>query len=560
MQPALTVTALVMALLNGPPARAAVRGRALLLDAPSRVKPGNLVLCTLKGDERAFRTLVEGDVIDAHFSPDGKGVVYGVGGTIKVMDLAAGTTRDVGPYTAPFTYFNWTRDNKIYWSDGPDLREIYSIDLETKAKKAVHKGNRGRSTVSVDGTRAAWVLPPVCAFIGGKQYRIQGGCGGAVSPSGRYLTSNLTTSHRLIGIFTFGEAGPSASPVRTVAGARGYGINGFSFGRSDAWVCYVVEHPKQASPTSFICYWRTADHIQVAETGTYCIKDFFDETDVLPADAALQKITVCAPGPTNTPLSHELVNVGASRPLKVVGHYTGKDGPFTPQVRGGITWKADSGRVALTDSALTGVAETGRMTVTAEYQGKRASFEVTVLPKLTGDGFKAEFFSDATWTTPVLTRVDPYIDFRWGGRASPDPSINGRKPWSARWTGTLDVQVEGEYTFSFLQGEGNDGWLRQDRKWATDKDGNKIPSYGVWVDGNLIISRTKDWNYPWATPKASKPITLTKGPHAVRVTTIDQSAHPVVAQLYWSGPGIEMSLLGGGHVHSGASGKGKGGR
>jgi hypothetical protein len=189
--------------------------------------------------------------------------------------------------------------------------------------------------------------------------------------------------------------------------------------------------------------------------------------------------------------------------------------------------------------------------VTALYKGKQDSFDVSVLPALTGDGFKAEFFNDAFYSNCVVTRVDEYIDYRWGGRSSPDKKINGRKPWSARWTGKLNIQTEGEYTFYFTQGEGNDGWLRLNRKYVLDKDGKKIPSYAVYVDGELLICRTKKWNYPWAKPKPSKPVKLTKGLHDVKVTTIDVSGQPVVAQVYWSGPNIKQSLLGGAYVHSG---------
>ena len=217
-------------LLSGTDGWAAVAGRALLTDAPSRVKPGNLILCTISGDERKFETLVEGKVVDARFSPDGKQVVYGADGTIKIMDLKTRASRDLGPYAAEFTYFNWGLDNKIYWSDGPELREIFSIDIGTKEKKSVHKGNAGRSTVSLDGKKAAWVMPPVCAVIGGKTYGFMGGCGGAVSPSGKYLTSNLTTTHNLMGILTFDDNGPSSKPIATVVAVRG-SINGFFFVR-----------------------------------------------------------------------------------------------------------------------------------------------------------------------------------------------------------------------------------------------------------------------------------------------------------------------------------------
>lgn len=524
----------------------AVRGRALLIDAPDRGKPGDLILCLINGEERKLETLVKGQVIDARFSPDGKKIVYGMAGTIKTMDLKTRTSQDICPYTAGFTYFNWCRDNRVYWSDGVDKREIFSVDLATKKKVLVHKGNKGRATVSLDGKRAAWVIPPVCATVGSKQYRYMGGCGGSISPSGKYLTSNLTTSHKLMGIFAFGSEGPGEKPMASVTAPDKYAFNGFFFGRTDDWVCYVLEHPKNVSPTSYICYWRTNDHIRVSDFGKLCIKDYFDETDVVPANAKLQKITICSDGPTNTPLEHTTTNVGVKRSLKVVGHYTLNGQRFEPQLREGVTWKVDGAKLAMTGSSYEGKSESSRVTVTAEYKGKRDTFQVTVLPKLTGDGFKAEYFSDATLTKCALTRTDAYIDFRWTGRSSPDKSINGRKPWSVQWTGKLNVQTAGAYTFYFLQAEGNDRFLR-------GKDKTRKPCYGVWINDKLVITRVKKWNYPWAKPKPSVPINLSKGLHSVRVMTVDTAAHPVVAQLYWSGPGIKKSLLGGGYVHSGMS-------
>jgi hypothetical protein len=548
---ALLLSATMAVGLGATDASAGVRGRALLTDGPSRVKPGNLILCTINGDERKMEKLVEGPVIDARFSPDGKQVVYGMSGKIMILDLATRKSREIGQYTIDFTYFNWCQGDRICWSDGPEAREIFSVDLEGKDRKSVYKGNAGRTTMSLDGKRLAWVMPPVCAAIGGKTYGIMGGCGGSVSPSGRYLTSNLTTTHNLMGIFTFDENGPSPKPITTVVALGDHAINGFHFGRTDDWVCYTVEEPANISPIAFIAYWRTDDHIEIAKK--HCIKDYFDETDVLPAGAELEKITVCAEGPTNAALVHEVTNAGAVRPLKVVGHYRTKDGACTPQLRDGVTWKADAGKLALTVTEFKGLAETGRITATAEYKGKTASFDVSVLPALTGDGFKGEYFSDYAYANKVLERVDRYIDFRWENGRAPDPAINkGRTPYAVQWTGMINVQTDGDYVFSFLQGEGNDRWVKT-------ADGAKSAGWGVWVDDKVAVTLTKEWNYPWSKPKAGAPVALKKGLHAIKVRSVGDPGQPVICQLYWSGPGIKQSLLGGGYIHSngGAAAAGK---
>jgi len=250
---------------------------------------------------------------------------------------------------------------------------------------------------------------------------------------------------------------------------------------------------------------------------------------------------------------HEIVNAGASRALRVVGHFRTKDGSITAGLRDGVAWKADAGKLALFATEFKGVAESGRITATGEYQGKTAAFDVTVLPALTGDGFKAEFFADYAYSNKVLTRVDPYIDFRWDNGRSPDPAVNkGRAPWSAQWTGQLDVQTDGDYAFGFLQGEGNDRWVK-------GEGADKKAGGSVWVDDKLELTITGGWNYPWTKPRTTKPINLKKGLHAIKVMTVGGPDQPVVAQLYWSGPGIKQSLLGGGYIHSngGAAAAGK---
>jgi hypothetical protein len=543
----LCTAALLALLLNATTSLAAIRGKALLLDAPSRVKPGNLLLCTLHGEETTRETLVEGQVLDARFSPDGKQVVYVVDGAIKIIPLDTRVSRELCPCTSNLTTVTWCAGDRILWADGDEMREIWSFDLAAKEKKVLCKGRGGRVTLSLDGKRAAWVMPPICMEIGGKTYGYMGGCGGAVSPGGKYLTSNLTTSHKLMGIFALGDNGPSGKPIATVVAPGNHAFNGFFFGRSDEWVCYTTEDGEKAPPLAYICYWQTGDHFAL---GKGCIKDYVDETDFVPADAQLDRIAVCTMSPLDIPLTNELVNVGGMLSFRVVGTFTAKGGLFTPRLREGITWKTDAAKVTATAAGCKGVTESGPVTVTAEYKGKTCSFQVTVLPALTGDGFKAEYFSDAGFTNCVLTRIDPTIDFRWDGNASPDPAVNGKAAWAVRWSGSVDVQVDGEYRFFFLQGEGNDGFVKGD-------GGEKKSRYQVSVDGQVAIACTKDANYPWATPKPSARMALKKGLHTIQVTTVDASVQPVVAQLFWSGPGIRQSLLGAPYVHSGALPAGK---
>lgn len=486
------------------------------------------------------------DVIDAGFAPDGKQIVFGAQGAIKTLDLQSRKVKEVGRYgaTNELVWFTWGEGDNIYYSDSDNLREVYRLNLQSGDTAMVNKGYSGRVTVSLDGSRLAWVMPPVAGFMGGKHFRYQGGCGGAISPSGRFLTSNLTTTHNLIGILAMDTNGPSEQLVgMVVAPERPYAVNGFHFGRSDEWICHTVEHPKSVNPLAYLVHWPSGQHIFVAEKKV--IKDFYDESDTLPDGVKLEKLAICQDGPLNLPLGHIYANEAASRPLKVVGYFRGIDGTVcTPRLTTGITWSFNAKDIKVDAEGISGLKPAARQTVTATFQGQSATCEVTVLPKLKGQGYKAQFYGDGNFTTNVLTRNDPTLDFRWEGDMSPDPTVDGRRHWSAQWTGALEIQVEGEYIFGFLQGEGNDNQI-------TLPNGEKISRYGLWVNNQLIIANDGHGNYPWDYPKKSKPMALKPGRYPIMVRTIDASGHPVVVRLTWSGPGFTEQLLGKPHVYSG---------
>lgn len=69
-------------------------------------------------------------------------------------------------------------------------------------------------------------------------------------------------------------------------------------------------------------------------------------------------------------------------------------------------------------------------------------------------GLKAEFFNNLDCAgEPVLTRIDPTIDF-WWGFSSPDQDVIKRDAYSARFTGKFIPQISGETTF-YLFNTGN---------------------------------------------------------------------------------------------------------
>ena len=127
-------------------------------------------------------------------------------------------------------------------------------------------------------------------------------------------------------------------------------------------------------------------------------------------------------------------------------------------------------------------------------------------PPHAGDGLRAEYFDDADLTDPVLTRIDPTVDFDWGA-GSPDPRV-GPDTFSARWTGQVLPQYSERYTF----------------RTYTD-DGARL-----WVDGKLVVD---DWTLHGAGERIGT-IDLEGGRrYDLKLEYFDQ-AYDAVAGLRWS--------------------------
>ncbi|MCH7558900.1 MAG: hypothetical protein IIB56_15815 [Planctomycetes bacterium] len=78
------------------------------------------------------------------------------------------------------------------------------------------------------------------------------------------------------------------------------------------------------------------------------------------------------------------------------------------------------------------------------YKGDVWSFTTMGL-EITG-GIKGEYYNNLNIVgTPILTRIDPQINFDWGGD-SPGPGVKAPL-FSVRWTGELDVPFAEIYTF-----------------------------------------------------------------------------------------------------------------
>jgi beta-glucosidase len=137
-------------------------------------------------------------------------------------------------------------------------------------------------------------------------------------------------------------------------------------------------------------------------------------------------------------------------------------------------------------------------------------------------GLRAEYFSNMTLEgAPVLTRVDPAVDFGWGD-SGVSPQLldrHGVSPYllnkySVRWTGALVPPESGDYLLGF-----------------TGEDG-----FRVWLDGALVV---EDWTLHRPANTATKQLQLEKGRTYSLKIEYFQNIRISEARLIWSLPGGE---------------------
>ena len=136
------------------------------------------------------------------------------------------------------------------------------------------------------------------------------------------------------------------------------------------------------------------------------------------------------PGEANaTLLDHPAQAEAASLDEKLSYVY----GHFLPLLKGKLRQDAITQHIA----ALIGLSEAAAALLIADDMDE-------LVTDLSSQGFSATYFSDATWSTPVLERVDSTIDFSWGS-AAPDTLVPADN-FSVRWQAYIAAPASGEYT------------------------------------------------------------------------------------------------------------------
>jgi glucose/arabinose dehydrogenase len=198
--------------------------------------------------------------------------------------------------------------------------------------------------------------------------------------------------------------------------------------------------------------------------------------------------------PTATPLTFESV-VGIVRAL---------DAPLT-QTSGGtayefVSW-SDGGAASHTVS--TPAANT---TYTATYR---------VATGTPVNGLTATYYNNIDFTGTTVARVDPNVDFSWGS-GSPSASI-GADTFSVRWTGQVEPQFTGTYTF-----------------YTVSDDGVRL-----WVNGQAIVNNWTDH----APTENSGTIALTAGQRYDIRMEMYENAGGATARLLWSSASVPKAAV-----------------
>jgi len=172
------------------------------------------------------------------------------------------------------------------------------------------------------------------------------------------------------------------------------------------------------------------------------------------------------------------------------------DATFIPQTT------HDPGPLELGKTYYWRVDESDSQTI---HRGKVWSFTTTI----PGGGLKGEYYNNMTLIgVPVLTRIDPGVDFNFGSD-SPQPNVVNEDGFSVRWRGEVEAVFSEAYTF----------YTRTD-------DGSRL-----WLNDQLIVDK-----WAWVNTLAdarSKPIQLVAGErYSIRMEWYNEDGN-AEAHLLW---------------------------
>jgi hypothetical protein len=144
-------------------------------------------------------------------------------------------------------------------------------------------------------------------------------------------------------------------------------------------------------------------------------------------------------------------------------------------------------------------------------------YQVVLQSPVWQPGLKGEYFTGMNFENLSLTRIDQQVDFEWG-QGSPGPGMPSDN-FSVRWTGSIEIKTEGNYTF-----------------WTTSDDGVRLK-----VDDALVI---ENWTDHGPTVDGGSRV-LSEGFHDLVLEFYERGGGAVI-HLEYQGPGIPRQVIPGG--------------
>jgi hypothetical protein len=134
------------------------------------------------------------------------------------------------------------------------------------------------------------------------------------------------------------------------------------------------------------------------------------------------------------------------------------------------------------------------------------------------EGLLGEYYRGSAgdpWQELLLERIDPTVDFNWGGTA-PDPAV-GADNYTVRWTGMVTAPSSATYTF-----------------YTQTDDGVRL-----WVNGQQIINNWTDHSSTQDTGE----IALAAGQQYEIILEYYEAGGDAVCQLSWSTPSMAQAAI-----------------
>ncbi len=131
-------------------------------------------------------------------------------------------------------------------------------------------------------------------------------------------------------------------------------------------------------------------------------------------------------------------------------------------------------------------------------------------------GLTGEYYDTTSLATLKTTRVDSTVDFTTWGSAPSGTDVTADNMYSERWTGYVEIETNGNWTF-----------------YTYSNDGVRL-----WVDDNQIINNWDDHG----AQEDSYTLNLTAGWYPIKLEHY-QNGGSVVIQLSFSGPGQSKAII-----------------